>query len=511
MSSVLRRGRNCYAVGNALQSALLVDGETYYETFFRAAELAQRSILMCGWQFDTMVRLLRGEAAKRTSRPVEFIEFLNDLCREKPELEIYLLAWDYSFVYALEREWMQSFKFRLKTSDRLHFEYDAHPVTGGSHHQKFVVIDGAVAFSGGMDICECRWDDRRHDPDNPLRVDHQGTAYKPYHDLQVAVVGEVSGKLSELFRERWNCASSEPLSLAAPRKEDFSRFDLEALSGGRAIPIDSQCVALSRTYADERATSQISREIRTLHEDAIHAAERLIYIETQYFTSRSIAKALIERLIEGGRSKLQVLILMPNDADTPKERFALGDSQNAVLSQVLEAAARGGHAVRLLHTVAVDGAGMERSTFIHSKLLNVDDRLLSVGSANLTNRSMGLDTELNLTWECEPEDDRLGRCITRVRAELLAEHAGLLSPEELEPVDGLVQRLDVLLASGHSRLRRRLVRPPENVDPLLCAVFDPDGPELFSDEAFDATEGVSFARGIGTLWSRLGKATGPKE
>ena len=65
MSSILCRGRNCYAVGKAVQSALLVDGETYFETFFRAAELAERSILMCGWQFDTMVRLLRGEAAER--------------------------------------------------------------------------------------------------------------------------------------------------------------------------------------------------------------------------------------------------------------------------------------------------------------------------------------------------------------------------------------------------------------------------------------------------------------
>lgn len=511
MTPILRPGRNCRAIDQAEQSALLVDGAIYYQTFMRAAELAERSILLCGWQFDTMVQLVRGAAAARSRRPPEFLEFLNDLCRDKPELTIHLLAWDYSFVYALEREWMQSFKFRLKTGDRLRFEYDAHPAAGGSHHQKFVVIDGVLAFAGGMDICECRWDDRGHRLHDPLRIDHQGTPYKPHHDLQAAVVGPIAGRLAELFRERWSHASAEPLRVPAPRAEDFARFDLAALSGGRAVPIASRRVALSRTYTDPRGGA-VAREIRSLHEDAIRAAESLIYIETQYFTSRSVAKALIERLGDAARPKLQVLIVMPHDADTPKEKFALGDSQNAVLSQVLEAAARSGHALRLLYSVAQDAQGAERATFIHSKLLIVDDRLLSVGSANLTNRSMGLDSELNLSWECGPGDEPLGRCITRVRTELLAEHAGELDPERFASIPGLVERLDELLASGRSRLRRRLVRPPENQDPLLCAVFDPDGPELFSEEGFGATEeGTAFARGIGALWARLGKPNGPRD
>jgi phosphatidylserine/phosphatidylglycerophosphate/cardiolipin synthase-like enzyme len=511
MSPILKLGRNCYVQSTAEQSALLIDGEIYYETFYRAAELAQRSILMCGWQFDTMVRLLRGQAAEQSNKPLEFIQFLDYLCQARPELRIYVLAWDYSFVYALEREWMQAFKFKLKTSDRLHFEYDAHPATGGSHHQKFVIIDGALAFTGGMDVCESRWDDRKHEADNPLRVDHQGAPYKAYHEVQAALVGPVAGVLTELFQERWQRASDERLALSPASAEDFARFDLNALSQGRAVAVDSQYVALSRTSADERAGPQIVREIRALHHDAIRAAERLIYIETQYFTSRSIGKALIDRFSDRGRPKLQVLLLMPNDADTPKERFALGDSQDAVLATILEAAAFTGHDVRLLHTVARDARGNERATFIHSKVLIVDDRLLSVGSANLTNRSMGLDSELNVTWECAPEDDRLGRCITRVRASLLAEHVGGLPAEELEPVPGLTERLDALLASGETRLRRRLVRPPENLDPLLCAVFDPDGPELFSDEAYGETEETLFARGIGSLWARLGKADAPKD
>jgi phosphatidylserine/phosphatidylglycerophosphate/cardiolipin synthase-like enzyme len=74
---------------------------------------------------------------------------------------------------------------------------------------------------------------------------------------------------------------------------------------------------------------------------------------------------------------------------------------------------------------ALSALGPEKSTYIHSKVLIVDNRLLSVGSANITNRSMGMDTELNLTWEAGPDQTGLAQSIHRVRANLLAEHTGL--------------------------------------------------------------------------------------
>ena len=57
----------------------------------------------------------------------------------------------------------------------------------------------------------------------------------------------------------------------------------------------------------------------------------------------------------------------------------------------------------------------------------VDDRLLTLGSANTTNRSLGLDSELNLTWEARKrlDGEELRGTIRRLRVSLLAEHAGL--------------------------------------------------------------------------------------
>ena len=56
------------------------------------------------------------------------------------------------------------------TNPRVRFVFDDCPVPGGSHHQKYVVVDGTHAFVGGMDVCESRWDDRCHRGENPLRA-----------------------------------------------------------------------------------------------------------------------------------------------------------------------------------------------------------------------------------------------------------------------------------------------------------------------------------------------------
>jgi phospholipase D1/2 len=124
---------------------------------------------MSGWQFDSGVALLRGEDVPADSE-VHFLPFLNGLCDANPELHVYILAWDFHVVLALERQWMQQVYFHWMTNPRFRFVFDDCPVPGGSHHQKFVVVDGTHAFVGGMDICESRWDDRCHRGENQLRT-----------------------------------------------------------------------------------------------------------------------------------------------------------------------------------------------------------------------------------------------------------------------------------------------------------------------------------------------------
>ena len=213
MASVLNIGKSCCWLGPATRSAVIVDACAYYAALYRAASLAQHHIVIAGWQFDSNVKLLRGQAARGAPYPVEFLPFLNALCAERKGLRVYLLAWDYSLVYSLEREWLQGLKFAFQSSDAIRFEFDQHPSFGGSHHQKFAVIDGAVAFVGGLDVCDERWDDRRHTTPHELRVNASGKPCRPNHEVQSVVQGGAAAALLGLFVERWRAAVDEPLDL----------------------------------------------------------------------------------------------------------------------------------------------------------------------------------------------------------------------------------------------------------------------------------------------------------
>ncbi len=463
---ILRLERNSFCISETHDAGVLVDARDYYRAFYSSLRRARRYVLIAGWQFDSDVPLLRGEDTALAGGPVELLPFLEDLCEKNPDLEIYLLAWDYSVVYALEREWLQEMIFDGMTTRRLHFQYASdHPV-GASHHQKFVIVDGRLAFVGGTDLCRSRWDDRRHSIVNPHRVDPDGERYKPYHEVMAYCTGPTVRRIESLFRERWTSASGEALSLPEPPGDTI----VGAFDG--AIPIPCRLVGAART-AGAYAESTPVQEIRSLYEDAIGASQRLLYFETQYFTSRVVHEALVARFCDERLPLLDVVIVLPRGGDTKKEEFALGAAQHRVLASLSRVARETGHSLSILHSASSSGV----STFIHSKLLVVDDRFLTIGSANCTNRSFSVDTELNLGWECQGPSDPLHASIARLRANLLSEHAGIPHSTALEGTEGLVARIDDLVNAG-SKLRYLPIpdvdRAPE--PGFFELAFDPERP-----------------------------------
>lgn len=511
MKPIVELPRNAFATAKADQSALLIDACVYYQTVYRALEQAQHYAVLSGWQFDSGVPLLRGEDAKRATRPVTLLKFLHALCEERPALTIYILAWDFSVAYLSEREWMQGLKFAYSTNPRVRFEWDEHPVAGASHHQKFAVVDGAVGFLGGIDICDARWDECDHREHNPQRVNLAGEPCKPYHDVQAALTGDAVRPIVDVFVERWQRATGDRLQLDLAPADRRSQFDLARLSDGRAQPVGCKLAAFSRTQQDERAEPAEIAEIRQLMSDAIAAAERLIYAETQYFTSRSIAAVLLERMRDERLPKLEIVLCMPHGADSPKEKLALGDTQEAILYALQETARQTGHELRLLYSATRAKGGNEIPTFIHSKLLIVDDQLLMVGSPNLTERSMGLDTEIAVTWyhDGEREDQDTSQCVRDIRTCLLAEHAGV-DAKEFELEAGLCAKIDTLIASGDSRLRHRAIQSFGPLGPWMAEIFDPadgilkDAPLNGSESALGhASREHWFVSGIQGLAARL--------
>jgi phospholipase D1/2 len=487
VTPIIALGRNAWRRVHAEDAGVVVDAADYYHAVYWAVSRAQSYVLMSGWQFDSGVPLLRG-ADVPTGSDVRFLKFLDGLCRRRPELRVYLLAWDFHFILAGEREWLQRVIFHWLTSSNFNFRFGEHPAAGGSHHQKFVVVDGTLAFVGGMDVCEARWDDRRHLADNPLRLSH-GRPQKPYHDLQAWLAGrEPARALEDLFSERWRRAGGQPLELRSTHRPTVS------LRG--ALPIGEGTVALSRT--EPRSDGETIREVERLFEGAIAAADRLIYVETQYFSSWRIREALARRMRESGRPRPEIVIIVNEQAEALKEELAVGLRQARNLEALRDIASQTGCALGCYFSQCDGPHDTFRATYIHSKLMIVDDRFLTVGSANFTNRSMGVDSELHVAWEHEGQAGRLVEAIRRVRVSLLAEHAGLSAADAggLEASEGLVARLDALADRDGARLQRH--RAPTLAQRTAMQLVDPD------NLPFDPSDEHTAHRNLSILTAAIG-------
>jgi phosphatidylserine/phosphatidylglycerophosphate/cardiolipin synthase-like enzyme len=498
MSAIIRTGFTAWREVTVDASGVIVDAANYYHAFYHAVRSARHYVLMSGWQFDSGVPLLRGADAP-AGEDVRFLKFMNELCERNRDLHVYILAWDFHLVFAHEREWMQRVFFHWMTNSRLEFRFDDCPAPGGSHHQKFVVVDGALAFLGGMDVCEARWDDRRHLAVNPLRLSH-GKPVKPYHDVQVYLAGGTAPlALRDLFHERWTRAGGGPLSLTASRGAPGPATQLRG-----AISLDGSCVALSRT--DPQPAGPAVREVETLFVEAVAAAEALIYVETQYFSSRRICQAFERRMRRRDRPRLEIVVVVNERAEAVKEELAVGLRQAQNLQRLRQVAAETGHALGFYHSRCEGANDTFGTTYIHSKVLVVDDRFFTVGSANLTNRSMGVDSELHASWEV-PEDGSahgLGRAIRRVRVSLLAEHcgvAGLAAVRGLTAVPRLVQHLNEVAARPNARLRQH--GPPTPVQSAVLNLIDPQvlpfDPEASGADETECDEPIDDAGGHGAL------------
>ncbi|MGH7231382.1 MAG: VTT domain-containing protein [Nitrospiraceae bacterium] len=406
---ILTPGRNCWSIDHAARVAFLIDGDAYFRAFRAAVAQARHSVLILGWDFDTRLVMVRDGPID--AYPVRLGDFLRAVLARRRELHVYVLNWDFHMIYSFEREWLS--RYKLSWQRRFHFKMDNdHPVAA-SHHQKVVVVDDLVAFAGGFDLAQCRWDTPEHLPDDPRRTAFDDPACPPFHDVQMLVSGAAAGSLGKLARERWARATNE--SIPAPTASLNDPWPAHVKPD-----IDDVPVAIARTEPQHAGRPEV-REVEGLFIDAIRAAHRFLYIETQYLTCNRIADALAARL-ETAEGPEVVLVLHPNSGGW-LEQYTMDVLREQVL-EVLHAADR--HGRLMVYYPHVPGLG-ERCMTVHSKVLIVDDEFVRVGSANLSNRSMGFDTECDLAIEAGGEH-RTRQAITAVRNRLLGEHLGV-TPE----------------------------------------------------------------------------------
>jgi phosphatidylserine/phosphatidylglycerophosphate/cardiolipin synthase-like enzyme/uncharacterized membrane protein YdjX (TVP38/TMEM64 family) len=464
---ILVPGRNCRQIVHARQFAFLVDGEEYFRAVREALLEAQRSIFILGWDIDSRQQLVPD--GPDDGWPKQVGDLLNALVSRRRGLRAYVLTWDFAMLYLLEREWMPLYKLDWRTHRRLSFRLDAKHPTGGSHHQKFIVVDDSVAFVSGFDLSRSRWDTSAHRCEEPRRRNPFGLPYGPFHDVGAVVEGDCARTIGELARERWLRATGRRARVAVGQPVD-GRWPKSVAPALRDVP-----VAIARTVPalDEHPPVD---EVRLLHLDAIAAARRDIFAENQYFTSTLIARALRERLDE--RHGPDIAVISPQTQSGWLEVNTMGVLR-ARLHRDLAAADRFGH-YRLLCPKLPWLADDEGCLNVHSKVLIVDDRLAIVGSANLSNRSMGLDTELCLAIEANG-DANIGSAIAAFRNRLLAEHLDS-DPATVRAAHERHGRLNAAIEAMGRPGQRTLAPLDPPLDPTLDAivpdhsVIDPEQP-----------------------------------
>ena len=297
--SILKPGINCWRIEKADRLSFLVDGAAYFQAFRETAKNAQHSIMIVGWDVDSRFKLTRGSVAD--GLPTSLGDFLNALLSRSKSLRIYVLDWDFSMIYAPDREWLPLFKKDWTAHKRLHFHLDDHHPAGASHHQKIVVIDDRVAFTGGLDFALGRWDTPEHRPDDIRRRETNQSIPQPYHDVQVMVSGAVASALGDLTRSRWQTATgqrhgaTETSTTQDPWPENIG------------VDVEDVPLGIARTYPKYNGQTEV-QEVEQLLVDAIFAAKQAIYIENQYFTAHKIGVALAKRLDEDNGPEI-VLIL----------------------------------------------------------------------------------------------------------------------------------------------------------------------------------------------------------
>jgi phosphatidylserine/phosphatidylglycerophosphate/cardiolipin synthase-like enzyme len=264
-------------------------------------------------------------------------------------------------------------------------------VPHGCHHQKSYVVDGAVAFIGGLNLTFEAMSSPAHDT-------------RDFHDVFTELRGPVVADVAHNFAQRWNQASvTRERGHAFPSLGEAGDLDESIIP---SEPAGSSPLQLVRTlrrdlYRGAAGWSPSERfdvaggedSIRLAVLEAIAAARERIYIENQFLMDPET----IDLLAAAAERGVEVILVVPLDPD-PNLLLYPADHMRATKASLARLAA--------IEKVGLFGLAHEtqpeRSIYVHSKTLVVDDRLLHVGSANLWPPSYWRDSELNVVvWDAE--------------------------------------------------------------------------------------------------------------
>jgi len=337
---------------------------------------------------------------------------------------------------------------------------------GGSNHQKFAVMKssaGALAMLGSIDIAKPRWDTTAHRPVDPDRDPSLG---EQTHDSGVMIVGPAVVDVEKTFRDRWN-DSTRHFGLEPPVPQQpliTTPYAAPAAAGTHSVQVLRTYGITSKTFGYTWSpTGEFT--VWASYLNAIRRAATYIYIEDQYFlpfdwppccsrTGLARDTDLIYQLGEAMKRGVTVVIVTPSNAEDPTHIYQKYQRDIGVnyLTGVKAAGAAGDIVVAALKNGSTD-------VYVHSKLMIVDDEFALIGSANVGQRSMAYDSELQIGIV-----DSAGTFARALRTAIWQEHTGRGAAALDDPAAAIrLFRDDVAARSGHLK--------PYPVDPR--AVYPP--------------------------------------
>jgi phosphatidylserine/phosphatidylglycerophosphate/cardiolipin synthase-like enzyme len=398
--------------GNAIE--ILVDGAEALPAIANELKTARAHVHVTGWYFSPDFALLRNE---------EHVVLRNLLAELAETIDVRVLVWAGAPLplFRPSRREVRQMRHELTAGTRIQCALDARERPLHCHHEKTVVIDDRVAFVGGMDLTTQSGD--RYD----LSAHHPRAAVG-WHDAAARIEGPAVADVAEHFRMRWHEVVGETLP---PVMSTQPAGDVE-LQVVRTVP--------EKIY---EAVPRGDFRIAESYVRAFRQAQRFIYVENQFLWSPEIASVLRDKLTDPPSDDFKIVFVLPSKPNSGR------DDTRGVLGELVEADDDNG---RLLACTLYARLGrVIDPIYVHAKIAIVDDRWLTIGSANLNEHSLFNDTEMNVV----ANDPELAR---RTRLRLWSEHLEL--PSEEIPDDPARAIDELWRPISEEQLERRLAGEP---------------------------------------------------
>jgi phosphatidylserine/phosphatidylglycerophosphate/cardiolipin synthase-like enzyme len=397
----------------------LVDGAEVLPRMVDDIRSAESHVEIAGWFFTPSFRMGEGGPALR--------ELLADAAQR---VEVRVLAWAGAPLplFHPDRGEVREVRDELTQGTRIEMHLDSKERPMHCHHEKLVIVDDRVAYVGGIDLTDFagnRLDTSAHEPRGDIG----------WHDACLRLEGPIVADLVSHFRLRW------PKPLPPPQQRP-------ALDGGQ----DAQLV---RTVP-EKVYDGLPRGEFTILESyvrALRAAERIVYLESQFLWSPELIEVLEDKLRNPPHPDFRVVVVLPAKPNNGQ------DDTRGQLGVLVNAAREGGDDTRFLATTLFQPHG--KSVYVHAKIGIVDDAWMTVGSANLKEHSLFNDTEVNVVVR-DPS------FIRAARLRLWAEHLE-------QPADGEACRVvdEAWHPIAHASANHRKLRLLRGVSRRTQALWGP--------------------------------------